>query len=64
MARKLAIMAISSVGVLTIWMKARHSRHPRLARLEPRSFGDADDDAMAEFIKRARPALERARSLY
>jgi len=73
--RATVILGIFSAVAMSIWIKIRRTRRVRRGRLEPHSPAyrwdpqwlysfDIDDDTAAEIIKRARPALERARALY
>jgi len=73
--RATVILGIFSAVAMSIWIKIRLTRRVRRGRLEPHSPADRwdpqwlysfdiDDDTAAEIIKRARPALERARALY
>ena len=72
MSRKLtALLGIVSVAALGIYLKLRGSHRTSSSILKTNdstSAGaqriDVDDDAAAEIIKRAKPALERARRLY
>jgi len=66
------LLGIVSIAGLCIYFTSRGSRqalssvlktHPLVSTGGPRRI-DIDDDAAAEIIKRARPALERARQLY
>ena len=67
-----ALLGIVGAATLGIYFKWRHHKRVPGDVLEPgnseslrrpRSI-EIDDDAAAEIIKRARPALERARELY
>ena len=67
-----ALLGIVGAAALGIYFKCGRPRRARSGVLEPtssvsiRSTGriDIDDDAAADIIKRARPALELARELY
>jgi hypothetical protein len=63
-----AIVGFSSAAAVTLLVKVWRDRRTNHTSLEPhdpeyRHF-DIDDDTTAEIIKRARPALVRARALY
>jgi hypothetical protein len=67
-----ALLGIASAAALGIYFKSRRPRRAPSGVREPKSSVsirsprriDIDDDAAADIIKRARPALERARELY
>ena len=75
MSKATVILGISSAVVLSIWIKIRRTRRVRRGQLESYSPAyrrepqwlysfNIDDDTAAEIIKRSRPALELARTLY
>jgi hypothetical protein len=65
------LLGIVGIAGLGVYFTSRGSRRlpsnvnsqPAMSTGGPRRI-DIDDDAAAEIIKRARPALERARQLY
>jgi len=67
-------LGVCSAVALSIWIKIRRTRRLRRqhepyspayrAELQRLRSIDIDDDTAAEIIKHARPALERARTLY
>jgi hypothetical protein len=67
-----ALLGIVGAASLGIYFKWRHLRRAPSDVLESKSSAsirssrriEIDDDAAADIIKRARPALERARELY
>jgi hypothetical protein len=68
----IALLGIVGAATLGIYFKWRRPRRAPSDVLEPKSSVSSrsprrieiDDDAAADIIKRARPALERARELY
>ncbi len=70
--RLTAILGIAGAATLGIYLKFRHGQQKnsriaaRKSSLSAASASriDIDDDEAADIIKRARPALERARLLY
>jgi hypothetical protein len=57
--RATTILGIVSAAAVSIWIGIRRTRRVH------RGYSILiDDDTAAEIIKRARPALERARALY
>jgi hypothetical protein len=67
-----ALLGIVSAATLGIYFKWRHLRRTPSDVLESQSSAfvrssrriEIDDDAAADIIKRAQPALKRARQLY
>ena len=67
-----ALLGIAGAAAVGIYFKWRRPRRVSSDGIEPKgsvSFRSSrrieiDDDAAADIIKRARPALERARELY
>ena len=67
-----ALLGIVGAAAVGIYFKWRRPGKAASDVLEPRSSAskrrprriEIDDDAAADIIKRARPALERARELY
>ena len=67
-----ALFGIIGAAALSIYFKWRRPRQAPSGVLEPKSSVsipsprriEIDDDAAADIIKRARPALERAYQLY
>ena len=72
MSGKATALGIVGAAALGIYFKWRHLRRAPSDVLESQSSAplrgsrriEIDDDAAADIIKRARPALERARELY
>jgi len=70
--RAIALLGAVCVAALGIYIKSRRAGGAASDLLDPkssvpvRSFGriEIDDDAAADIIKRARPALDQARELY
>jgi hypothetical protein len=70
--RAIAVLGAVGAGAIGIYIKWRHTRREPSDLLAPESRVlisgagriDIDDDAAADIIMRARPALERARELY
>lgn len=63
--KAIALLGIVGAAALGIYFKWRRPRREPSDGLEPdpRCI-DIDDDTAADIIRRARPALERARELY
>ena len=67
-----ALLGFFGAAALGVYIESRRARRASSGMLEPKSTVsvpnagriDIDDDAAADIIRRARPALERARELY
>jgi hypothetical protein len=69
-----AILTLSSVAAVAVWIRRTYAFLPATSRNErddfaelyqrnPGHYLDIDDDAVADIIRRAKPALERARQV-
>ncbi len=67
-----ALLGVFGAAALGVYIESRRARRASSGMLEPQSslsirnagHVDIDDDEAADIIRRARPALERARELY
>jgi hypothetical protein len=60
----LGIVGAAAVGIYFKWRRPRRASSDVSKPKRGRQRIELDDDAAADIIKRARPALERARELY
>lgn len=60
----LGFVGAAAVGIYFKWRRPRRASSDAPQPKRRRQRIEIDDDAAADIIKRARPALERARELY